>query len=101
MSSSATSITYERIEFKENPKRYLAFDDKDVLDYIIKVKTAKKSGYRIYTMYHSYQLLTARKNDVKKIGKAVGRKGFNYFLFVFDLIFIDLLTQLILLNFKI
>lgn len=49
----------------------------------------------LYILYHSYQLLTSEKNEMKKIGVLVGRRGFDYFLLSYDLIFLDVLTQLI------
>jgi 4-hydroxybenzoate polyprenyltransferase len=51
----------------------------------------------LYTFYQSYKLLKAKDYEMKKIGATVGRRGFNYFLIIFNLIFIDILIQLILL----
>jgi geranylgeranylglycerol-phosphate geranylgeranyltransferase len=48
----------------------------------------------LYTMYYSYKLLRAEKNDMKDLSSIVGRKGFNYFLGIFDLIFLDIFVQL-------
>jgi geranylgeranylglycerol-phosphate geranylgeranyltransferase len=48
-------------------------------------------------MYQSYKLLKVKNYEIKKLGAIVGRKGFNYFLITFDLIFIDIVIQLILL----
>jgi geranylgeranylglycerol-phosphate geranylgeranyltransferase len=54
----------------------------------------------IYTLYHSYKLLKMENLDeMRRYGWTVGRKGFNYLLFIFDLIFIDLLIQLVFFNF--
>ena len=53
----------------------------------------------LYTMFYSYKLLKSDKKDIKKIGAIVGRKGFNYFLFSYNLIFLDVLIQTIILNF--
>jgi len=50
----------------------------------------------LYTMYYSYKLLKTDVNDMEEISSIVGRKGFNYFLFVFDLIFIDILIQMLI-----
>jgi geranylgeranylglycerol-phosphate geranylgeranyltransferase len=51
----------------------------------------------IYTLYHSYKLMTTKIiKEIKKNSWNVGRKGFNYYLFTFDLIFIDILIQLII-----
>jgi len=49
-----------------------------------------------YTTYYSYKLLKLDKEDIKSFGSVVGRKGFNYFLMVFNLIFLDIFIQLIL-----
>ena len=50
----------------------------------------------IYQIYQSYKLLIAKDNDMKEIGAIVGRRGYNFFLIAFDLIFIDILIQLFL-----
>lgn len=49
----------------------------------------------IYTILQSYKLLKGIENDRKKLGAMVGRKGFNYFLIIFDLIFLDIFLQLL------
>ena len=53
----------------------------------------------LYIMFYSYKLLTANINNIKKIGAIVGRKGFDYFLFSYNLIFLDILIQIIIHNF--
>ena len=53
----------------------------------------------IYTIFQSYKLLKAKDYEMKKLGAVVGRKGFNYFLIIFNLIFLDILLQLLLLYF--
>jgi geranylgeranylglycerol-phosphate geranylgeranyltransferase len=50
----------------------------------------------IYIMSQSFRLLTSKKEDMKKIGAIVGRKGFDFFLFSFNFMFLDLLVQLII-----
>ncbi len=50
-------------------------------------------------MFYSYKLLKSDKKDIKKIGAIVGRKGFDYFLFSYNLIILDVLIQIIILNF--
>jgi geranylgeranylglycerol-phosphate geranylgeranyltransferase len=50
----------------------------------------------IYTIYHSIILLKFKENEMGEYGEIVGRKGFNYFLLSFDLIFIDIFLQLLL-----
>jgi 4-hydroxybenzoate polyprenyltransferase len=50
----------------------------------------------IYILYHSFRLLKSKKEDMKKIGAIVGRRGFDFFLFSFNFIFLDLLVQLII-----
>ncbi len=49
----------------------------------------------INIMYHSYRLLKTKKEDMGKVGVIVGRKGFDYFLLSFNLIFIDVFIQLL------
>jgi geranylgeranylglycerol-phosphate geranylgeranyltransferase len=53
----------------------------------------------LYIMNYSYKLLKSDKKDIKKIAKIVGRRGFNYFLFSYNLIFLDVLIQIIIFNF--
>jgi len=53
----------------------------------------------LYTMYYSYKLLKTDVKDMGDLSSIVGRKGFNYFLFAFDLIFIDLVVQLFIFNY--
>jgi 4-hydroxybenzoate polyprenyltransferase len=53
----------------------------------------------IYTMYYSYKLLRSDIFDMKERGSVVGRKGFNYFLISFDLIFLDVFIQVLMQNF--
>jgi 4-hydroxybenzoate polyprenyltransferase len=50
----------------------------------------------IYTLIYSFNLLKIKEDKMEKFGEIVGRKGFNYFLISFDLIFIDVLIQLII-----
>ncbi|MFO7677369.1 MAG: UbiA family prenyltransferase [Thermoplasmatota archaeon] len=50
----------------------------------------------LYTISFSYRLLKADESDMSKFGSIVGRKGFNFLLISFDLIFIDICLQLIL-----
>jgi len=49
----------------------------------------------ICILNNSYTLAKADKEDMKKMGKIVGRKGFNYLLMSYNLIFLDVLLQLI------
>ncbi len=53
----------------------------------------------IYMVYYSFKLLKTDIKNMSDLGAIVGRKGFNYFLFAFDLIFIDLFVQLLIFNF--
>jgi len=57
-------------------------------------------GIWLYTLYYSYKLLKSDEKEIKPLGALVGRKGFNYFLLAFDLIFLDVLVQLLRFNFK-
>jgi len=52
-----------------------------------------------YLISYSYVLIKSDKKDLKKLGKIVGRKEYDYFLIVYDLIFLDLFMQLIFYNF--
>jgi 4-hydroxybenzoate polyprenyltransferase len=49
----------------------------------------------LYILYHSYQLIKVENRRMKELGRLIGKKGFNYFLIVYDLIFLDLLIQII------
>jgi len=55
----------------------------------------------MYMLYWSYKMLKADKKDMRKLGSVVGRKGFDYFLISYGLIFLDLIIQLVLRNFNI
>jgi geranylgeranylglycerol-phosphate geranylgeranyltransferase len=52
----------------------------------------------IYTLYFSFSLLKKGDNEIEKYGMIVGRKGFNFLLLSFDLIFVDIMIQLIIMN---
>ncbi len=52
-----------------------------------------------YTLYYYYKLLKAKKIELKDIGAVVGRKGFDYFLICYVIIFLDVLVQLLIYNF--
>ena len=51
-----------------------------------------------YALYHSYKLLTANNKDMKKMGKIVGQKTFRFFWITYDIIFLDLLIQIVIFN---
>ncbi|MFW6122396.1 MAG: UbiA family prenyltransferase, partial [Petrotogales bacterium] len=53
----------------------------------------------IYNLYYAYNLVTADEKRMKTLGRIVGRKGFDYFLLSYNLIFIDVLIQLLISNF--
>jgi 4-hydroxybenzoate polyprenyltransferase len=53
----------------------------------------------IYIMSWSYKLLKADKKDMTEVGSIVGRKGFDYFLISYVLIFLDVFIQLVLHNY--
>jgi len=57
-------------------------------------------GIWLYTLYYSYRLLKADIKEMKPLGALVGRKGFNYFLLSFNLIFLDVFVQLVIFNLK-
>jgi len=53
----------------------------------------------LYIMTYSYKLIKSNKNNMKKTAETVGRKGYDYFLFAYNLIFIDIFIQLIIHHF--
>jgi geranylgeranylglycerol-phosphate geranylgeranyltransferase len=54
----------------------------------------------IYILAYSYKLLKAEKEGMKGIAAIVGRKGFDYFLMSYNLIFLDLSIQIIMNHFN-
>ncbi|RLF34833.1 MAG: hypothetical protein DRN08_04020 [Thermoplasmata archaeon] len=48
-----------------------------------------------YTIHSSYLLIKTDMENIKDMGKIMGRKGFDYFLMSYSLIFIDISLQLI------
>jgi len=50
----------------------------------------------LYIMYYSYKLLRADDKKRKDIAPIVGRKGYDYFLMSYNLIFVAILVQLVL-----
>ena len=48
----------------------------------------------VYTLFYSIKLLKSKKRVIKEQGQIVGRKIYDYFLFFFNLIFIDLMIQI-------
>lgn len=55
----------------------------------------------IYILSISFKLLKSNDKNRKEIAKQVGRKGYDYFLMSYNLIFIDLIIQIVLLNYNI
>jgi geranylgeranylglycerol-phosphate geranylgeranyltransferase len=49
----------------------------------------------IYSMYNSYKLLVAPEKDMKELGKLVGQRTFRYFWLSYDIIFLDLIIQVL------
>lgn len=49
----------------------------------------------IYTLWYSYKLILSDETQQKYMGKIVGRKEFNYLLFSYVLIFLDVFLQLV------
>ena len=49
----------------------------------------------IYTMYNSYKLLVAPEKDMKELGKLVGQRTFRYFWLSYDIIFLDVIIQVL------
>ncbi len=52
-----------------------------------------------YTLFYSFKLLKLNKSQMHDFSVIVGRKNFNYFLFIYDLIFLDILIQLLYNNY--
>jgi len=49
----------------------------------------------LYTLNWSYRYLKKDEQEMKDTGLIIGQKGFNYFLTAFDLMFLDILLQII------
>jgi len=49
----------------------------------------------VYTLFYPLKLLRYKKKKLKEQGVVVGRKLYDYFLFSYNLIFIDLMIQII------
>ena len=52
----------------------------------------------IYTLYYSFNLLKTKEIEMEEYGAIIGRKGFNYFILSFDLIFMDIFIQILIMN---
>lgn len=48
-----------------------------------------------YTLTWYYKLLKSKKKNMMELGKIVGRKGYDYFLMAYNIIFLDVLLQVI------
>lgn len=53
----------------------------------------------LYTLSWSYRYLKKDEQEMKDTGLIIGQKGFNYFLTAFDLMFLDILLQLLYTSF--
>jgi len=49
----------------------------------------------LYTLNWSYKYIKKDEQDMKKLGIKVGQKGFDYLLMAYNLIFLDILIQLL------
>jgi 4-hydroxybenzoate polyprenyltransferase len=49
----------------------------------------------LYTLSWSYRYLKKDEQEMKDLGLIIGQKGFNYFLTTFDLMFLDVLLQVL------
>lgn len=49
----------------------------------------------VYILSWSYKLIKTDKKNIKKVSSIVGRKGFDFLLISFDLIFLDVLIQVL------
>ncbi|MGF3553977.1 MAG: UbiA family prenyltransferase [Thermoplasmatota archaeon] len=52
----------------------------------------------IYTIFYPIKLLKTNNKEIEKIGSIVGRKLYDYFLFTYDIIFLDLIIQILIFN---
>ena len=55
----------------------------------------------IYSLFWYCKLLKLKKEDMGELGKIVGRKGYNYLLMAYTLVFLDVLLQIINYHFNI
>jgi 4-hydroxybenzoate polyprenyltransferase len=53
----------------------------------------------LYTLSWSYRYLKKDEQEMRDTGLIIGQKGFNYFLTAFDLMFLDILLQLLYTSF--
>ena len=99
--------TYANSFGKKNAARisFVMFIISGVLGIILYLKTILSLIFLIpflaiwiYTLFYSLNLIKIKDDKMEKFGKIVGRKGFNYFLLSFDLIFLDVFIQLMILN---
>ena len=99
--------TYANSFGKKNAARisFVMFIISGVLGIILYLKTILSLIFLIpflaiwiYTLFYSLNLIKINYDEMEKFGKIVGRKGFNYFLLSFDLIFLDVFIQLMILN---
>lgn len=63
VSSGTTSINFLMEEHKPNIRQYFVMDG-DVVEYVVKVKTKKKSGVRVYKLFHSDGNQWLNKNEL-------------------------------------
>lgn len=52
----------------------------------------------VYTLFYPLKLLKSNKEEIEEQGIIVGRKLYDYFLFTYDIIFIDLMIQIYIFN---
>ena len=55
----------------------------------------------VYTLYYPLQLLKSNKRKTEEKGLFIGRKLYNYFLFTFAIIFIDLVIQIMFYSYSV
>ena len=53
----------------------------------------------LYTLFLFSRLMKAEGDERKQLGKILGRKGFNFLLFTYALIFLDVFVQMITLTY--
>jgi 4-hydroxybenzoate polyprenyltransferase len=53
----------------------------------------------VYTLYYSYRLMNSDGTMMKTLSALVGRKGYDYFLVSYDLIFLDIFIRVLLFHY--
>jgi len=80
---------------------FLMFFISGILGFLLYARTALSLFFLIlftinwlYIMYYAFLLIKREGSELKTFSSVVGRKGFNYLLISFNLIFIDIVIQI-------